>query len=92
MIKLLAMVYYLAPIVAVGSVVAYLVVRRYKKREAAAKELREQRRKEHEEDCFRAGAYIRLERFKLKFDHWKPSKIESALLAGAKRIDEMRAK
>ena len=91
MIRLLAMVYYLAPIVALGSFAALLVVRDIEKREAAARRLREQRRREHAEDCFRAGANIRLERFKRKFDYWKPSKIETALYAGAKRIDEMRA-
>ena len=92
MIKLLAMIYYLAPIVALGSVAAFLVVRDFEKREAAAKKLREQRRKEHEADCFRAGANIRLERWKRQVSHWRATKLQTALMAGAKRIDEMRAK
>lgn len=92
MIKIIGLIYYLSPIIALGSFVAFLVARRYEKREAAATELREQRRKEHEADCFRAGADIRFERFKRKFVEWKSSNIESALYAGAKRIDEMRAK
>lgn len=91
MIKLLAMVYFLAPIVALGSLVALAIVSDMDKRTKAARRLREQRQREHAEDCFRAGANIRFERFKCKFEQWKPSKIETALYAGAKLIDEMRA-
>ena len=90
--RFLAFVYVCTPYFAVGIFIVSLIVGHFDKKEAAAKELREQRRKEHEADCFRAGANIRLERFKRKFDQWKPSKIETALYAGAKRIDEMRAK
>ena len=59
---------------------------------AAAKKLREQRWKEHTEDCFRAGAKIRFERWRRQVNHWRATKLQDALLAGAKRIDEMRAK
>ncbi len=92
MIKVIALVYYLAPILAVGSVVALIIVRGIEKREEAAKEQHERRRKEHAEDCYRAGAAVRLERWRRKVNHWKSNKLQDALMAGAKRIDEMRAK
>ena len=90
MIKLLGLIYYLAPIVSLGLIAAFLILRDIEKREAAARKLREQRQREHAEDCVRAGANIRLERWKRQVNHFKATKLKDALIAGAKRIDEMR--
>lgn len=91
--RLLALVYVCTPYFAVGISIVALIVRRFEKKEAAAKELRTQFAKRDAADMLRIGTKIQRERWVYKLEKWKKSKgIKAALFAGAKLIDEMRAK
>ena len=92
MLKIIALFLRILPILAVAAVVVFFVWRPIDRREAAAEQRHRELEAERDADQKRVGSKIQCERWVYKLNKWNngKSKIEDALFAGAKRIDEMR--